>query len=240
VDDVDFLARVRDLLAEQLVMDDVVVTAVRPAGGRPWPRTEATFELVDLPSSWQRPTAGSAYLPLGEEWRYARGCEEPSDYALLLAREIESAVVRLIKPTPPVAALTPSVVTERWQWLLERLALHGPVRQLAPDRLVVTEDTASFTVFVTAEEWASIATPIELDADDPQDFGWHDPDENYLVFYEHDLVWSIRPELPPVRSGAELRRKIRAAQAEGRTNVGWFAHPPTTPESAHDHDVDAG
>lgn len=63
----------------------------------------------------------------------------------------------------------------------ERLALSGPARQVASSRLVVRQEAeSSFTVFVTPEEWAQIATPVELYADDPQDFGWHEDDAIYL------------------------------------------------------------
>lgn len=53
MDDLDFLARVRDLLTPALHIPDVLVTDVRPAGGRPWLRTEVVFELTDLPPTWE-------------------------------------------------------------------------------------------------------------------------------------------------------------------------------------------
>jgi hypothetical protein len=218
---------VRELLPQQLFPEDIVVTEVRPAGGRPWPRAQVTFRLVDLPPSWSGPTTGSAYFPLAQEWRDACGYV-PDDYVLMLASEVEAAAVRAFNPPPPSPPLTPEQVSERWQWLLERLALSGPVRHVAPSRLVVGDGAeSSFTALVTPEEWAQIATLVEPDADDPQDFGWHENDEIYLVFYEDHLAWSIRPELPPVRRGAEIRRRSRAAVAQGETNIGWFAYPPT-------------
>jgi hypothetical protein len=194
VDDTAFLARVRELLPQQLLPEDIVVTAVRPAGGRPWPRAEVVFQLVDLPQSWSGPTTGSAYLPLGQEWRDACGYE-PDDYAIVLASEVEHAAQRAFNPPPPSPPLTPEQVSERWQWLLERLALSGPVRQVAASRLVVREGAeSSFTVLVTPEELAQIATPVEQDADDPQDFGRREDDEIYLVFHEDHLAWSIHRE----------------------------------------------
>ncbi len=236
MDDAAFLALVQDQLTA-LVHHDVLVTAVRPAGGRPWPRTEVTFRLAGPPSSWQGPTHGSAYFPLAEEWRYASCYEEPSDYARLLADEVESAAYRLVSPKPPSPPLTPQQVSERWQWLLERLALNGPVQQLDDGRLVVTvSDGSTFTVLVTPEEWAPIAAPLDPGADDPQDFNQLFPEEAYLVFYEDELVWSTRPDLPQVRWGAELKRSFRAAQARGETNIGWFAERPPGTQDPADED----
>lgn len=225
MDDATFLSQVQDLLAERL-REDVVVTAVRPAGGRPWPRAEAAFRLANPPPGWQGPTHGSAFAPLAQEWRYASGHEEPSDYAQLLAGEVERAAHQLISPTPQPVVPTPEQVSERWQWLLDRLALHGGVRQEAEGRLVVTGgDRTSFAVLVTPEQWALIGEPIDPQSDDPQDFNQLNSEDTYLVFYEDELVWSVRPELPPVGWGAEHRRQYREAVAQGRTDVGWYAIP---------------
>lgn len=130
----------------------------------------------------------------------------------------------------------------RWAWLIERLALNGPVLQVGPDRLIVsTENGRSFTVIVAPEQWAPIAEPLDHDSDDPQDFNQLHPDERYLVFYEDDLEWSVRPELPPVRWGAELKREVRAAKARGETNFGWFAlEPDGSRVYFADTDVDDG
>jgi hypothetical protein len=226
VDDAVFLAQVEELLRD-LVHEDVVVTTVQPADGRPWPRTEVSFRFADPPASWRGPIIGSAYLPLAEEWRYASGYEEPADYAQLAADAVESAAYRLAHPRPPSLPLTSRQIDERWAWLIERLALNGPVQQVGPGRLVVSkENGTSFTVIVAPEQWAPIAEPIDHDSDDPQDFNQFHPDETFLVFYEDNLEWSVRPELPPVRWGAELKREVRAAKARGETNFGWFALGP--------------
>lgn len=169
---------------------------------------------------------GSAYLPLTQEWRDASGFDEPADYVLPLASAVETAVARLVRSHPPSPEPTPAEIEERWQWLLERLALSGTVRADEPGRLVVeAEDGPGFTVIVAPEEWARIATPVEPDADDPQEFYSLQEDETYLVFHEDALVWSIRPDLPPVRGGAELRRRVKAALGRGQ-DVGWFAYAP--------------
>jgi hypothetical protein len=226
MDDLVFLARVRELLTPPLGMPDLLVTDVRPAGGRPWLRIEVVLELTDLPPTWEGPRGGSAYLPLTREWRDASGIDEPADYVLPLISALESAAGRLHRPRPPSPEPTPAEVEERWQWLLERLALSGTARADGPGRLVVeAEDGPGFTVIVTPEQWARIATPVEPDADDPQEFYSLQEDETYLVFHEDALVWSIRPDLPPVPGGAELRRRVKAALARGE-NVGWFAYLP--------------
>lgn len=54
------------------------------------------------------------------------------------------------------------------------------------------------------------------------------------MFYEDDLVWSVRPRLPPVRWGAE--RQFREARAQGRTDVGWYAFDPKDPDRRDDPD----
>ncbi|WGY04637.1 hypothetical protein QI633_12885 [Nocardioides sp. QY071] len=236
MDDAILLSQVHDLLPG-LLGDDVVVIDVRPAEGRPWLRAEVVFRLASPPPGWQGPTQGSAFAPLDREWRHASGNEEPSDYAQLLANEVERAAYRMTSPRPPATVPTPDQVAERWQWLLDRLALNGEVRQEVHGRLVVTGgDGASFTVLVTPEQWALIGEPLDPEADDPQDFNQQDPEDAYLVFYEDALVWSVRAELPPVGWGAELRRRYRDAVAQGRTDVGWFAHDPT----GHDGQDDAG
>lgn len=89
MDDASNLSHVQDLLAG-MVGDDVIVTAVRVAGGRPWPRTEVAFQLASPPPGWQGSTRGSAYAPLAQEWRYASGYEDPRDYAQLLAEEVRA------------------------------------------------------------------------------------------------------------------------------------------------------
>jgi hypothetical protein len=234
MDDATFLSQVQDLLAG-MPGEDLVVIAVRPAGGRPWPRAEVIFRLASPPPGWQGPTDGSAFAPLAQEWRYASGREEPSDYAQLLADEVERAAHRLISPPSRPTVPTPEQVAGRWQWLLDRLALHGGVRQEAPGQLVVTGGNgASFTVLVTPEQWALIGEPLDPQSDDPQDFNQLNPEETYLVFYEDDLVWSVRPGLPPVGWGAEIRRHYREAVAQGRTDVGWYAIDPKDPDGSDD------
>jgi hypothetical protein len=237
MDDVDDLSQVQDLLTG-MVGDDVIVTGLRPAGGRPWPRVEVAFRLVSPPSGWRGPTHGSAFAPLSQEWRYASGHEESHDYAVLLADEVERAARRLVEQTPPSDAPTPEQVAERWGWLLDRLALAGTVRQEGPGRLLVTdEDSSSFTVLVTPEQWALIGEPLDPESDDPQDFNQLHPEDTYLVFYEDDLLWSVRPELPPVGWGAEIKRQLRAARAQGRNDVGWYAVDPTDPDRRDDPDL---
>lgn len=100
------------------------------------------------------------------------------------------------------------------------------MRREAHGRLLVTDEGGtSFTVRVTPEQWALIGEPLDPLSDDPQDFNQLHP-EAYLVFYEDDLVWSVRPELPPVGWGVEIRRQHLEARAQGRTDVGWYAHNP--------------
>lgn len=172
------------------------------------------------------PPAGVAHLPLTKEWRDASGFDEPSEYAVALINQVETAAHRQFRRGTDPAPATEEQVHERWRWLLERLALSGTVREDGPGRLsVVATDGPGFTVIVTPEEWARIAEPVEPDADDPQEFYSIQEDETYLVFHEDGLVWSIRPDLPPVPGGAELRRRVRAALARGE-NVGWFAYRP--------------
>jgi hypothetical protein len=61
-------------------------------------------------------------------------------------------------------------------------------------------------------------------------------DEDFLVFWEDDLVRSTRARLPPVR-GTTVQRRIEAAVAAARANkpdatFGWYAVEPVPPESS--------
>ncbi len=175
--------------------------------------------------------------PLSQEWRYASGYEEPHDYAQLLADELEHAARRLVEPTPPADVPTPEQVAERWEWLLDRLALTGTVRQEGHGRLSAPMRTARRSPSSShPEQWALIGEPLDPESDDPQDFNQLNPEDTYLVFYEDDLVWSVRPELPPVRWGAEMKRQFREARAQGRTDVGWYAVDPQDPDRRDDPD----
>lgn len=221
--DDDLLAEVRRLLPALVADEGLEVVEVRVVGGRAWPRVRVSFRLVgSVPSWWHGPTSGVAHAPYGAAWLELSAHDDPEDYARLLEGEVSRVAMRL-NITPPVPP-TPDEVTARWPWLLERLALSGPVVDLGYGRLRVTHDDREVTVVVTPQEWARIAEPLDPDADDPQDFTpWRD--ESFLVFHEDRLSWSIREELPPVRGGTDLIRRGREARARGES-FGWFAYRP--------------
>lgn len=223
VDD-EFLDEVRRLLPDLVADEDLEVLDVRVVDGRAWPRVEVAFQVRGTPPPWWHgPTSGVAHAPFSARWRDLSAYDEPEDYARMLEGEVSRVAMRL--NTAPKDAPTAAQVAERWPWLLERLALLGPVVDLGGGRIRVNDDDREVTVVVTPEEWALIAEPYDPDGDDPQDFNPLEDDEVFLVFHEDRLCWSVREELPPVRASAELLRKSREARARGES-VGWFAYRP--------------
>ncbi|WP_309649975.1 hypothetical protein [Nocardioides sp.] len=226
--DEEFLDEVRRLLPDLVADQGLEVLDVRVVDGRPWPRVEVGFRLSGTPPRWwHAPTAGVARAPFGADWRDLSAHDVPEDYAWLLEREVSRAARRL--NDEPQAPPTVEEVAERWPWLLERLALLGPVVDLGDGRVRVTDEDGEITVVVTPEEWARIAEPLDHHADDPQDFNPTSDDEVFLVFYEDELCWSVREELPPVPAGADFRRRAREARTRGDESTGWFAYAPLEP-----------
>lgn len=225
MDDDEFLDEVRQRLPDLVVDEGLEILDVRVVGGRAWPRVEVAFRVSGTPPRWWHgPTSGVAHAPFGADWRDLSAHDVPEDYAWLLEREVSRAARRLNEE--PQEAPTAEEVAERWPWLLERLALLGPVADQGDGRVRVTDEDREITVVVTPEEWARIAEPLDHHAGDPQDFNPMSDDEVFLVFHEDELCWSVREELPPVPAGAELKRRAREARARGDASTGWFAYAP--------------
>lgn len=223
MDDAEFLATVAARLPH-LIGPDLSVIEVRMDRSRSWLRAQARFRVR------RASVCGWVFVPLDSDWRYLSGYERVDDYAGLLASEIWAAARAVVSPSArPTTATGPAELAERWQWLLERLALNGQVVERDDGSLQVTrDDDVEFTVLVTPEQWARIAEPIDPDSDDPQDFNQLSDEEAFLVFYEDSLEWSIRADLPPVPYGAEIKRSFREARERGEdmSQYGWFARHP--------------
>ncbi|GEP37735.1 hypothetical protein NPS01_13980 [Nocardioides psychrotolerans] len=225
MDDDEFLGEVRRLLPDLLADEGLEVLDVRVVDGRAWPRVEVAFRLSGTPPRWWHgPTSGVAHAPFGADWRYLSARDVPEDYAWLLEREVSRAARRLNDELQE--ASTANEVAERWLWLLERLALLGPVVDQGDGRVRVTDEDREITVVATPDEWARIAEPLDHHADDPQDFNPTSEDEVFLVFHEDELCWSVREELPPLPAGADFKRRAREARARGDESTGWFAYAP--------------
>ena len=232
MDDADFLAAVAARLPS-LLEDGIRVVEVRVDRSRSWLAAEARFELRGSSRS------GSAFVPLDSEWRYLSGYELVDDYAALLEQRISSAAREVMSTSAlPAPARGPAEVASRWLWLLERLALNGRTVDGHDGTIrVVQDDGAEFTVLVTPEQWARIATPVDPHSDDPEDFNRLFDEETFLVFFEDSMEWSIRSELPPVRFGGAIRRSFREARERGEdmSRHGWFAYRPLDdpPDAGH-------
>lgn len=226
VDDDEFLEEVRRLLPALVAAEDPDLEVLEVVvDDRPWPRVAASFRLRGSPPAWWRgPTSGVAHAPFGAEWRDLTAYDVPEDYARMLEGEVTRTAMMLhAAPVPPPTA---EQVAERWLWLLERLALLGPVVDQGDGRVRVTDEDREITVVVTPDEWARIAEPLDHHADDPQDFNPTSEDEVFLVFHEDELCWSVREELPPLPAGADFKRRARDARARGDESTGWFACAP--------------
>lgn len=224
--DEEFLDEVRRLLPGLVAAEDpaLEVLEVVVVVDRPWPRVAVSFRLRGSPPAWWRgPTSGVAHAPFGADWRELMAFDVPEDYARMLEGEVTRAAMTL--PGAPTPSPTAEEVHERWPWLLERLALSGPVVDQGDGRLRVTYDDREVTVVVTPEEWARIAECCDELADDPQDFHPQGAEQRFLVFHEDRLAWSVREQLPPVHGLADLIRRGREARAQG-SSTGWFAYAP--------------
>lgn len=69
-----------------------------------WLRAETRFQIRGAADDGNPPwgVCGSAFAPLGEDWRYLSGYDLLTDYARLRAKKIHSAVRELLHPAPPL------------------------------------------------------------------------------------------------------------------------------------------
>ncbi|CAM3678426.1 hypothetical protein [Nocardioides zeicaulis] len=214
---------------------ELVVTSVAAVPGPYGSRLEVGFRL-EGPEGHDLPRTGTFHLPLAAEWREAQGYGAPSTYAPAVARATERAVGEHARRRRTAGRTVPLDRTEQHALLLEVLGGPSSVRQVAPDRFVLSRaGRERWVVVVTPEQWeqflvrhgthrASLSEHVEelLAA------GSSDDRDEFLVFWEGDLVKSVREELPPV-SGS-VRGLLRAIERGPVPGAAWFAYTPVAPD----------
>jgi hypothetical protein len=216
---------------------EVQVTSVAVVPGEHGPQVEVGF-LLDVPDLPDVPGAGSVLLPFAAEWREAQGYASPALHAPHLARDVMRGARDHIgahmrapqRPHPLPDA------DEQHALLLEVLGLEGLVEERAPGRLTVRHPRGAreLTALVTPEQWEQVlqrhgAERNRLIEHFSELLASGHRDDVFLVFWDGDLVRSVREELPPV--GGTLRALL-AMQAAGPPalgpNDGWYAYRPST------------
>lgn len=210
---------------------EVVVTSVAAVPGPYGSRLEVGFRL-EVPAGEDVPAEGVFHLPLAREWREASGYGAPATYAPDVARGTERAVREHISSH---GAVEPTAVPDRD---VQRALLHKAlgsfydVEVVAPDRIELRRaGQVEWTVLVTPDQWEQVVRrhgrrPDWLQEHFSELLASGSRDDSYLVFWEGDLVKSVRAELPPV-SGST--RNLNAARARGPIpGAGWFAYRPGT------------
>lgn len=211
---------------------DVWVESLRVVEGDHGSELEVSFGLgvpAD-PAFAAVPRQGAIRLPFDPEWRRLSGYEEPAGYAPQVARRVEREAHTMVGRYRDGIdwAVAQQRVREQlpergaqWRMLLEELAAEGSVSEPSPGRITVdvARDPASgdsggqVTVLVTPDQWEEVLVEHGGEYGDVWEmFGSRSPDETFLVFYDGDLVWSIREELPPLHreAFAEMARRVAA------------------------------
>lgn len=216
---------------------EVRVTGIDVVPGEHGDQLDIAF-VLDLPDDVDVPREGSLLLPFDAEWRKASGYAEPEDYAPRIAARLVRGIYEHVRTHTPSSREEDHDLPSRAEqhaMLLEVLGAEGQVEQQGPSRHVVRrQGREDLVVLLTPEHWERVIRRHgprrewvrehldELVASTP-------PEEHFLVFWEGDVTTSTREELPPVKKPLpplrEVRRRLREAQASGRS-FGWFAHPP--------------
>lgn len=213
---------------------EVRVTTVTVVPGEHGAQIEVGF-VIDTPDLPDVP-AGSVLLPFAAEWREAQGYASPELHAPHLARDVmlgAGAHITAHLRGPERPHPLPDA-DEQHALLLEVLGLAGVVAEMAPGRLSARRPRSGreLTALVTSEQWGQVlqrrgARRGRLLEHFNELLASAHRDDVYLVFWDGDLVRSVRAELPPV--GGTLRALL-AMQAAGPPqlgpNDGWFAYRP--------------
>lgn len=212
---------------------EVVVTSVAAVPGPYGSRLEIAFRL-ERPVGADVPAEGMFHLPLAREWREASGYGAPATYAADVARETERAAGRHIdahrRPEEPETELPDRDVQRAL--LHKALGSFYDVEVVAPDRFELRHaGQVEWTVLVTPDQWEQVVRrhgrrPDRLQEHFSELLASGSRDDSYLVFWEGDLVKSVRAELPPVRGSVrDLQRAIERGPVPGAV---WFAYRPGT------------
>lgn len=157
------------------------------------------------------PASGSVRIPFDAEWRRLSGYDDPADYAPAVAREVGRSIndhVRQHRRGSRTGRRAPALPDRaaQWQILLDALASEGTAVEVAPGRIEVRKPEGGLlTAIVSPDQWEQVLA--EHAAGDTWMFfadllGPRLSDEQYVVFYQGDLVCSTREKLPPVRGSA--------------------------------------
>lgn len=217
---------------------EVRVTSVDVVPGPHGDQIEVGFVLaVDPDRPPAAPAHGSLRLPFAAEWRAAHGFAYPALHAPWVASAVMGNLHRHVSTHAPGSEARWDVPDRATQWtlLLERLGHEGEATGVAPGRIVVRRrGIADLTVVLTAEEWERVLRRHGSPTVGIVDFydellASGGADEVFLVFWEGDLVRSVREELPPVSGAIRMISAIQAARDRGEEpfpGAYWSLGPP--------------
>lgn len=210
---------------------EIVVTAVAAVPGPYGSQLEVAFRL-DVPPGADAPAEGVFHLPLAQEWREAQGYRGPATYAPDVARATRQAAGRLARSHRDARALPPLPDRDAQAALLRAVFEPEWEVEVEDDGVVeLRREGQAVTILVTAEQWEQVVARhgprrAWLSEHFSELLASGSRDDRYLVFWEGDLVKSVRAELPPV-SGST--RNLNAAHARGPVaGAKWFAYAPGT------------
>ena len=215
---------------------DVRVTSLDVVPGEHGDQIEVGF-VFDVDYLGPAPAEGSLRLPFAAEWRAAQGFAYPALHAPWVAWGVMRGVGRHLDAHPPGSTPDHDLPDRATQWslLLERLGREGDVTEVAPGRVVVRRrGVADLTVVITPDEWEHVLrrhgapTSARVDFYDELLASGH-PDEVFVVFWDGDLVRSVRGELPPVNGSLREIAALQAARDRGEEpypGAYWSAGPP--------------
>jgi hypothetical protein len=200
---------------------EVKVTSIDVVPGPYGAQIEIGFAL-EVPDGVDVPAEGSFLLPVDREWREAQGCVTPALYAPLIATQTERAAGRHVDRH--TAARTDAVVQDPDD-------LAALVRE-------VEEQHPGTTFVATADEWAQVlrrhhGRRARLFEDVAELVASSHRDEHFLVFWEGELVRSVRATLPPVSGGLKALLGMQAARDRGEdpyAGGAWYAYTPVGDE----------
>ncbi len=210
---------------------EVQVTSVAVVPG-PWgSQLEVGFHL-EVPAGHRVPSEGTFRLPLAAAWREAQGYGGPATYAPHVARATEHAVREHLSRRSATGRNVPLARTQQHTLLLEVFGRSYDVEQAAPDRFVLgREGQARWVVVVTPEQWEHVLlrrgtrrASLSEHFEELLASGFAEDRDEFLVFWEGDLVKSVREELPPV-SGS-VRGLLRAIERGPIPGAAWLAYTP--------------
>ncbi len=216
---------------------DVRVTSIEIVPGEHGAQIAVGFvlEMEDLDED--EPTEGSALLPFAAEWRDAQGFAYPELHAPWVAHDLMRGMWRHREAHRPTRDPRPDLPDRATQhsMLLEVLAQEGAEATRRPadssyDDPVAASARSSSTP-TSGSRWSRSTGSDASGSSSTSASSSHrgTATSSYLVFWEGDLVRSVREELPPVNGSVRAISELQAARDRGEdpyTNAYWSAGPP--------------